>query len=144
MTSTTAGQAGALRRLIASGGLRAVYQPIVDLDTEAPVAHEALARGAQGSPLESPAALFGQAAAAGLLADLDRAARAAADLRSDEVLRGEWDVAVIGPHFAGAFVARDLGDAGPDADRRFDFFVTYERELVVAAARTLMARIVAA
>jgi hypothetical protein len=50
---------------------------------------------------------------------------------------------VIGPHFAGAFVARDLGDDGPDRDRRFDFFVTYERELVVAAARTLMARIVA-
>ena len=67
-----------------------------------------------------------------------------ADLGSDEALRGEWDVAVIGPHFAGAFVARDLGDQGADGDRRFEFFVTYERELVVAAARTLMARIVAA
>jgi DICT domain-containing protein len=66
-----------------------------------------------------------------------------ADLDADETLRGEWDVAVIAPHFAGAFVARDLGDDGPDADRRFDYFVTYERELVVAAARTLMARIVA-
>ena len=67
-----------------------------------------------------------------------------ADLGRDETLRGEWDVAVIGPHFAGAFVARDLRDGGPDADRRFDYFVTYERELVVAAARTLMSRIVAA
>ena len=67
-----------------------------------------------------------------------------ADLGRDEALRGEWDVAVIGPHFAGAFVARDLGDGGPDGDRRFDYFVTYERELVVAAARTLMSRIVAA
>jgi EAL domain-containing protein (putative c-di-GMP-specific phosphodiesterase class I) len=66
-----------------------------------------------------------------------------ADLARDETLRGEWDVAVVSPHFAGAFVARDLGDDGPDADRRFDYFVTYERELVVAAARTLMARIVA-
>jgi EAL domain-containing protein (putative c-di-GMP-specific phosphodiesterase class I) len=66
-----------------------------------------------------------------------------ADLARDEALRGEWDVAVIGPHFAGAFVARDLGDDGPDRDRRFDYFVTYDRELVVAAARTLMARIVA-
>ena len=46
------------------------------------------------------------------------------------------------PHFAGAFVARDLGDTGADGDRRFDFFVTYERELVVRAARALMARIV--
>src|SRR4051794_1467809 len=79
MTSTTtAGQAGALRRLLTSGGLRAVYQPIIDLDTYAPVAYEALVRGPQGSPLESPAALFGQAAAAGLLSDLDRAARAPA------------------------------------------------------------------
>jgi EAL domain-containing protein (putative c-di-GMP-specific phosphodiesterase class I) len=46
MTSmTTAGQAGALRRLLTSGGLRAVYQPIIDLDTYAPVAYEALVRG---------------------------------------------------------------------------------------------------
>ena len=59
-------------------------------------------------------------------------------------LIGEWDVAVVGPHFAGALVARDLGDTGDDGDRRFDFFVTYERELVVRAARALMARIVPA
>src|SRR3954454_15671705 len=79
MTSTaTAGQAGALRRLLASGGLRTVYQPVIDLDTYAPVAYEALVRGPEGSPLESPAALFGQAAAAGLLAELDRAARSTA------------------------------------------------------------------
>ena len=79
MTSVTAADpAGALRRVLASGGLRAVYQPIVDLDTQLPVAYEALARGPQGSPLESPAALFGQAAAGGLVAELDRAARCAA------------------------------------------------------------------
>jgi EAL domain-containing protein (putative c-di-GMP-specific phosphodiesterase class I) len=67
-----------------------------------------------------------------------------AGLLADEPLQGEWDVAVIGPHFAGAFVARDLGDSGADGDRRFDFFVTYERELVVRAARALMTRIVPA
>ena len=75
---TTVSSAGSLRRLIASGSLRTVYQPIVDLDTHAPVAYEALVRGPQGSPLESPAALFGQAGAAGLVVELDRAARAAA------------------------------------------------------------------
>jgi hypothetical protein len=53
-------------------------------------------------------------------------------------------VAVIGPHFAAAFVARDLGDTGADGDRRFEFFLTYERELVVRAARALMARLVPA
>jgi EAL domain-containing protein (putative c-di-GMP-specific phosphodiesterase class I) len=65
-----------------------------------------------------------------------------ADLQRDEALHGEWDVVVISPHFAGAFVARDLGDAGvADRDRRFDFFVTYERELVARAAHALMARV---
>ena len=70
--------------------------------------------------------------------------RRSAGLLQEEALQGEWDVAVVGPHFAGAFVARDLGDTGADGDRRFDFFVTYERELVVRAARALMARIVPA
>ena len=67
-----------------------------------------------------------------------------AGLREDDGLLGEWDVAVVGPHFAAAMVARDLGDVGDDGDRRFDFFVTYERELVVRAARALMTRIVPA
>jgi DICT domain-containing protein len=56
-------------------------------------------------------------------------------------VRGEWDLAVVGPHFAGALVARDLGDSGPDLDRRFDYLLTYDRELVVDVASTLLARI---
>ncbi len=56
-------------------------------------------------------------------------------------LVGEWDVLVLGPHFAAALVAIDLGDDGPDHQRRFDFAVTYDRELVLAAAHTLLARI---
>ena len=64
------------------------------------------------------------------------------DIDAGETLRGEWNVIVLGPHFAGAFVARDLGDGGPDSARRFDFAMTYERELVVQAARSLMARVV--
>ena len=62
-------------------------------------------------------------------------------LEHDDPVRGEWDIAVVGPHFAGALVARDLGDDGPDLDRRFDFVVTYERELVVDIASALLARI---
>ena len=65
-----------------------------------------------------------------------------ARLAPDDPLRREWDVVVVGPHFAGAFVARDLGDVGPDSDRRFDFFVTYDRALVLEAARALMVKIV--
>ena len=62
-------------------------------------------------------------------------------LDSTDPLRGEWDVTVIGSHFAMAFVARELGDAGPDMDRRFDFAITYERDLAIHAARALMGRL---
>jgi EAL domain-containing protein (putative c-di-GMP-specific phosphodiesterase class I) len=64
-----------------------------------------------------------------------------ADLDRTDPLRGEWNVIVISPSFAGAFVARDLGDTGPDDERRFDFYVTYDRTLVRAAALPLLARI---
>ena len=58
--------------------------------------------------------------------------------------RTEWDVIVLGPHFSAAFVARDIGDEGPDERRRFDFALTYDRELVTRAAASMMARIAAA
>src|SRR5262249_59956021 len=48
----------------------------------------------------------------------------------EEPLRREWNVTVLGPHFGAAFVARDLDDSGPDEDRRFDFAMTHDRELV--------------
>jgi EAL domain-containing protein (putative c-di-GMP-specific phosphodiesterase class I)/DICT domain-containing protein len=59
-----------------------------------------------------------------------------------DALRDEWSVIVLSPHFAGAFVARDLRDDGPDGSRRFDFAMTYDRDLVTAAASSLMARVV--
>lgn len=65
-------------------------------------------------------------------------------LDSAEALRGEWDVTVLGPHFAAAFVARDLGDRGPDFKRRFDFALTYDRELATRAALAMMRRVAAA
>jgi diguanylate cyclase (GGDEF)-like protein/PAS domain S-box-containing protein len=65
-----------------------------------------------------------------------------ARLEDDDALAGEWSVIVLGPHFAGALVARDLGDADVDErDRRFAFATVYDRALVIAAARTLMSRI---
>ncbi|GGM59860.1 EAL domain-containing protein [Dactylosporangium sucinum] len=60
----------------------------------------------------------------------------------DDPLRGEWNVIVAGPHFAGALVARDLADTGADEDRRFTYAVTYDRDLVLDAARALLHRIV--
>jgi len=64
-----------------------------------------------------------------------------AGLLAGETLRGEWDVTVVGTHFAAAFVACDVGDDGPDMERRFDFVLTYDRDLAVAAARSLMSRV---
>jgi EAL domain-containing protein (putative c-di-GMP-specific phosphodiesterase class I) len=62
-------------------------------------------------------------------------------LAADEALRGEWNVTVLGPHFGAAFVARDLGDTGPDRERRFDFALTHDRELVTEVARSMMRRL---
>ena len=56
-------------------------------------------------------------------------------------LIGEWDIAVVGPHFAATLVARDLGDDGPDAERRFEFILSHDRELAIAVASSLMTRI---
>ncbi|MET0600682.1 MAG: diguanylate cyclase [Baekduia sp.] len=65
-----------------------------------------------------------------------------ARLDPDDALAGEWSVIVLGPHFAGALVGRDLGDVDrADGDRRFAFATVYERGLVIAAARTLLSRI---
>src|SRR5437763_569563 len=43
-------------------------------------------------------------------------------------VRAEWDLVVLGPHFAAALLARDLGDSGPDLERTFEFALTYERD----------------
>jgi DICT domain-containing protein len=59
-------------------------------------------------------------------------------LSADDPLRGEWDVVAVGPQFVAALVARDLGDDGPDGERRFAYTLTYDRELVLAAARSLV------
>ncbi len=64
-----------------------------------------------------------------------------AHLAPDDPLVHEWDVIVIGPHFAGALVAHDLGDGGPDLERRFRYAVTYDRGEVADAARQMMHRI---
>jgi EAL domain-containing protein (putative c-di-GMP-specific phosphodiesterase class I) len=64
-----------------------------------------------------------------------------ASLEAGDPVLGEWDIAVVGPHFAAALVARDLGDDGPDAERTFDYILTYDRQLVLDVARSLMSRL---
>ncbi len=62
-------------------------------------------------------------------------------LGADDPLRSEWSVVVVGPHYSGALIARDLGDDGPDLDRRFAFVVTHDRDTVVAASRSILRRL---
>jgi EAL domain-containing protein (putative c-di-GMP-specific phosphodiesterase class I) len=64
-----------------------------------------------------------------------------ADLATADTLRGEWTVVVVGTHYAGALIARDLGDRGPDLERRFEFALTHDHESVLSAARSLLGRI---
>lgn len=90
--------------------------------------------------LASQAALVG-ALGVGLTAEPARGVRGA-PIAADDPLRDEWDVAVIGPHFAAALVARDLGDSGPDHLRRFKFALTFDRENVVDVVQALLSRMV--
>jgi PAS domain S-box-containing protein len=64
-----------------------------------------------------------------------------AHLAPGDPVRGEWDIVVLSPHFSAALLARDLGDDGPDMERRFAFALTYERDTVVRAARALLSRV---
>lgn len=65
----------------------------------------------------------------------------AVSFAAEDPLAHEWTVTTIGSHYAAALVARDLGDRGPDHDRRFEFVVTHDRDLVLAVARSLMSRL---
>ncbi len=67
-----------------------------------------------------------------------------ATMRPSDPLRGEWSVVVVGAHYTGALVARDLGDSGPDLQRRFVFVVTHDRDLVLGAARSMIERLATA
>lgn len=64
-----------------------------------------------------------------------------ADLAPDDRLRAEWTVVVVGDHYTGALIARDLDDDATDLDRRFEFVVTHDRDTVLAAGRSLMRRL---
>jgi PAS domain S-box-containing protein len=64
-----------------------------------------------------------------------------AHLAPDDPVRGEWDVAVLSPHFSAALLARDLGDEGPDLERTFEYALTYDRATVSRAAQSLLSRV---
>lgn len=57
---------------------------------------------------------------------------------------GQWVVLVLSAGFAGAFVAKDCGDRGPDSRRRLDFVHTYDPGVVTAVARSFLQQLVPA
>jgi len=65
----------------------------------------------------------------------------AGNLAAGDVVAREWNVAVVGPHYSGTLVARDLGDRGPELERRFEFALTFDRELGLGVAGALLARL---
>lgn len=62
-------------------------------------------------------------------------------LRPDDTVADEWTVVVISPYFAAALIAHDTHEpATHEADRQFDYLLTYDRHLIVGIARTIMDR----
>lgn len=62
-------------------------------------------------------------------------------LAEDDPLRDEWSVVVVGAHFCGALIGRQLDGTGADLDRRFEFVVTHDREMALGAAHSLLHRV---
>ena len=54
--------------------------------------------------------------------------------------RREWTIVVITSSSAGLLTAQDFG-AGVDADRRFSYVVTPDRDLALDAGRSLLSRL---
>ena len=78
--------ADAIRRLLASGGLHTLFQPILDGATREAIGYEALTRGPDGHELNSPLALIAAAVRSGTSTELERACITSA-LRSYRDLR---------------------------------------------------------
>ncbi len=74
---TTSPAMSALAGVLGDRSIHSLFQPVVEIDSGAVVAYEALARGPKG-PLGSPVALFAAAREHGLLVELDAACREAA------------------------------------------------------------------
>lgn len=62
---------------------------------------------------------------------------------TDDPLRDEWVLAVVGRHYFAAIVAREIAraDTRDSGDRRFDYVLTYDPSAVLAVARSLASRL---
>ena len=63
-------------------------------------------------------------------------------LDAADPLSDQWAVIALGPHISAAMIAREQPcSSGRYGDQHFDMVLTYDRELVTAAARALMDRL---
>lgn len=136
----------ALPASVGEGSVRSVYQPIVDLASGAVVAYEALARGPQGGPVESPFALFEKAREQGLAGEVDRICRTAA-------IQGALAVGLSDPLALFVNVEPDsLADAMPfeaiarwgESQRPFQVFLEVTERAVIDRPAELLASIATA
>ncbi len=67
-------------------------------------------------------------------------ARRILHLEHRRAMGADWSVIVLGPHYAGALLARDVGDTGPNDSRRFEYLVTHNRDLVLRMARSVLSQ----
>jgi DICT domain-containing protein len=66
-----------------------------------------------------------------------------AQMPAGDPLRDEWNLAVVGPHFAALLTARRNPHV-VDSNAAFRYGLTYDRPLVLSAARALLQRFSAA
>ncbi|KMO80486.1 EAL domain-containing protein [Mycolicibacterium obuense] len=65
-------------------------------------------------------------------------------LAASDPLVHEWTILVLGPDIAAGLIAREVSPPGtPQADRRFDMVITFDRSLVTLGARCLLSRLAA-
>jgi EAL domain-containing protein (putative c-di-GMP-specific phosphodiesterase class I) len=58
-----------------------------------------------------------------------------------DAIAAEWNVIVLGPHYAVAVTARAIDGAHAGASRRFEYALTHDREVIIRAASALWARL---
>lgn len=63
-----------------------------------------------------------------------------APLDPDDPMVDEWNVVVLGPHFACVLAAFDMHTEAADLDREFQYVLSYDRGTVIRCAHSILAR----
>ncbi|GAB34020.1 hypothetical protein GOOTI_091_00150 [Gordonia otitidis NBRC 100426] len=63
-----------------------------------------------------------------------------APLSADDALVDEWNVAVLGMHFAALISARQIRDARTNGHTEYMFVQSYDRTIVTQAVRSILSR----